>query len=103
MAATYIEELTIIFKSLNIEHTKENQIKFINALYRFCKVPYEKCFTFDEYEDLILNIKQENFHLKNIQDFIKTTYENSKHPNAVRNTWTVFKKWIINEFKQKFK
>ena len=102
LAATYIEELAIIFKNLNIEHTHENGIKFINAVFRFSKVPYEQCFNFDEYEEFILNIPQENFHLKNIQKFIKTTYENSIANDSVRNNWKVFKKWIFNEFKSRF-
>lgn len=103
LAATYIEELCIMFDDINVEHNYQMAIKFINSIFRYCKIPYDNCFTFDEYEQLILQFNSEFFHKKEIMQFIKTTYENSKDNNSYRNTWKVFKKFIFNEFKHKYK
>lgn len=103
LAATYIEELRIMFDELKIDHSYNNSIKFINSIFKFVKIPYNKCFNEDEYVTFILDFNKKHFHRKEIQEFIKTTYENSKLEQSYRNTWKVFIKFIFNEFKRRYK
>lgn len=103
LAATYIEELRIMFDGLEIDHSYNNSIKFINAIFKNIKIPYKNCFTMDEYAMFLIDFKEKHFHEKQIKQFIKTTYQNSLHQNTERNTWKIFKKFITNEFKRRYK
>ena len=99
LAATYIEELAIMFDK-NIQ--LKNYIIFINELFRYCKIPYEKCFSDDEYDEFIEIFTNESFHYQNIKEFIQTTYKSSTEGKLIRNNWKIFRKWLFNEFKKRF-
>ena len=93
LAATYIEELRIMFDELKIDHSYNNSIKFINIILKLSKVKPKYDIDLDEYIELTDYIN-EHFHRKEIKEFIKTTYENSKLKQSYRNTWKVFIKFI---------
>jgi hypothetical protein len=106
LSETFIEQLKILFLEHYSNPTENDKKRFLSHVFEFCEIPVR--FTYKkskQNEETQMYLKDfnilSNYHMnKLLKAFVFYNWKDSlsENENSSRNKWTIFKKWIKNEF-----